>query len=111
MSGARPVVTATSPEAVTEEFDRLVVAALPSVVRSGLDSSPGRLYRAVMARVELPLLRHVLELSGGNQLRAARLLGINRNTLRKRLRQLGLLPSPDHDAQFAAGRARGLPGG
>jgi two-component system nitrogen regulation response regulator GlnG len=49
-------------------------------------------YRAVMARIERPLLRHALELSGGNQLRAARLLGINRNTLRKRLRQLGLLP-------------------
>jgi len=34
----------------------------------------------------------VLDFSGGNQLRAARLLGINRNTLRKRLRVLGLLP-------------------
>ena len=42
-----------------------------------------------MARVEAPLLRHALELSAGNQLKAARLLGI---TLRKRLRLLGLLP-------------------
>ena len=45
-----------------------------------------------MARVELPLLRHVLQMSGGNQLKAARVLGINRNTLRKRLRVLGVLP-------------------
>jgi two-component system nitrogen regulation response regulator GlnG len=45
-----------------------------------------------MARVEAPLLRHALELSAGNQLKAARLLGINRNSLRKRLRLLGLLP-------------------
>jgi DNA-binding protein Fis len=45
-----------------------------------------------MARVEQPLLRHALELCGGNQLKAAKLLGINRNTLRKRLRLLGLLP-------------------
>src|SRR4030095_3866316 len=44
--------------------------------------------------LELPLLRHVLDFSGGNQLKAARLLGINRNTLRKRLRVLGLLPQP-----------------
>jgi len=42
--------------------------------------------------VEQPLLRHALELCGGNQLKAAKLLGINRNTLRKRLRLLGLLP-------------------
>jgi two-component system, NtrC family, nitrogen regulation response regulator GlnG len=46
-----------------------------------------------MARVEQPLLRHALELCGGNQLKAAKLLGINRNTLRKRLRLLGLLPA------------------
>lgn len=42
--------------------------------------------------MEALLLRHALELSAGNQLKAARLLGIDRNTLRKRLRLLGLLP-------------------
>ncbi len=76
-----------------DEFERLVIAALPLVV-SGVVAQQGRsLYRSVLARVEGPLLRHALELSGGNQLKAARLLGINRNTLRKRLRLLGLLPS------------------
>ena len=75
-----------------EEFERLVTEALPSVVGETAPMSEGRLYRSVMARVELPLLWHVVELSGGNQLKAARLLGINRNTLRKRLRLLGLLP-------------------
>ena len=74
------------------EFERLVVSALPALVREEGTTDRGRLYRTVMARVELPLLRHVLQLSGGNQLKAARLLGINRNTLRKRLRVLGLLP-------------------
>ena len=83
-------------EAGTDDFDRLVAASLPWVVRESLDHGSGRVYRAVMTRVELPLLRHVLELAGGNQLKAARLLGINRNTLRKRLRQLGLLPTPDN---------------
>src|SRR6266542_4149872 len=77
----------------TEDFERLVDAALPSLVREAASAEGGRLYRSVMARVELPLLRQALELSGGNQLKAARLLGINRNTLRKRLRLLGLLPS------------------
>lgn len=76
------------------ELERLVQTALPALVREEGAADRGRLYRAVMARLELPLLRHVLELSGGNQLKAARLLGINRNTLRKRLRVLGLLPQP-----------------
>lgn len=75
----------------TESFDELVTSTLPSVVTEAT-AAGGRLHRSVMARVERPLLRHVLELCGGNQLKAAKLLGINRNTLRKRLRLLGLLP-------------------
>lgn len=74
------------------ELERLVQSALPTLVREEVAGDKGRLYRVVMARLELPLLRHVLDFSGGNQLKAARLLGINRNTLRKRLRVLGLLP-------------------
>jgi two-component system, NtrC family, nitrogen regulation response regulator GlnG len=106
MSSARPVAAVASrPDAAQEEFDRLVEAALPSVVGATLAAGPGRVYRAVMARMELPLLRHALELSGGNQLRAARLLGINRNTLRKRLRQLGILPSPAAAAREGEDRA------
>ena len=79
---------------VLTKFEELVTAALPRFVREAAPVESGRLYKSVMARVELPLLRQALELSGGNQLKAARLLGINRNTLRKRLRLLGLLPSP-----------------
>ena len=75
-----------------ESFDELVTSTLPSLVREMTAAEGGRIYRSVMARVELPLLRHALELCGGNQLKAAKLLGINRNTLRKRLRLLGLLP-------------------
>src|SRR5215813_7763489 len=75
----------------TAKFEELLDAALPSFVREAALVENGRLYRSIMTRIELPLLRQALELSGGNQLRAARLLGINRNTLRKRLRLLGLL--------------------
>jgi two-component system nitrogen regulation response regulator GlnG len=75
-----------------ESFDELVTGVLPSLVKEATAADGGRIYRSVMARVELPLLRHALELCGGNQLKAAKLLGINRNTLRKRLRSLGLLP-------------------
>jgi two-component system nitrogen regulation response regulator GlnG len=75
-----------------EAFDRLVSQILPSVVDAALAAGRPLLYRRILARVERPLLRHVLARCGGNQLRAARLLGVNRNTLRKRLRTLGLLP-------------------
>lgn len=48
------------------------------------------LYDEVIARVERPLLALVLEQTGGNQLRAAQILGLNRNTLRKKLALHGL---------------------
>lgn len=51
---------------------------------------PARLYNLVMREVELPLFRAVLEYADGNQSRAAVILGINRGTLRKKLRTLGL---------------------
>ena len=51
---------------------------------------PARLYDMVMREVELPLFRAVLDYSEGNQSRAAVILGINRGTLRKKLRTLGL---------------------
>jgi two-component system nitrogen regulation response regulator GlnG len=41
---------------------------------------------------ERPLLETTLERTNGNQVRAAQILGINRNTLRKKLTQLGLAP-------------------
>jgi two-component system nitrogen regulation response regulator GlnG len=87
-----------------ESFEAFVTDAVPALV-SEARAGGGRIYRAVMARMELPLLRHALELCGGNQLRAARLLGINRNTLRKRLRLLGLLPASEKIAAKAARQA------
>jgi two-component system, NtrC family, nitrogen regulation response regulator GlnG len=89
----------------TESFDDLVITTLPSLV-SEAGAQGGRLYRTVMARVEQPLLRHALELCGGNQLKAAKLLGINRNTLRKRLRLLGLLPPNGTNGSKTGGAAR-----
>jgi Fis family transcriptional regulator len=51
---------------------------------------PARLYDLVLREVEEPLFRAVLDYAAGNQSRAAVILGINRGTLRKRLRELGL---------------------
>lgn len=48
------------------------------------------LYQMVMATVEKPMLEAVLHHTRGNQTRAAEVLGINRGTLRKKLKQYGL---------------------
>lgn len=48
-------------------------------------------YELVLAEVEEPLLRVVMEYTGNNQSRAAAMLGLNRGTLRKKLRQYKLL--------------------
>ena len=48
--------------------------------------APGRLYELVMREVEEPLFRAVLDYVEGNQSRAAEVLGINRGTLRKKLK-------------------------
>jgi Fis family transcriptional regulator, factor for inversion stimulation protein len=51
---------------------------------------PARVYDMVLREVEEPLFRAVLDYAAGNQSRAAVILGINRGTLRKKLRELGL---------------------
>jgi len=51
---------------------------------------PPGLYHRVIAEVEHPLLKLALEATGGNQLKAAELLGINRNTLRSKLTALNI---------------------
>jgi len=48
-------------------------------------------YQTVLAEMEIPLLEKVLEHTRGNQTRAAEMLGLNRGTLRKKLKQYGLL--------------------
>jgi two-component system nitrogen regulation response regulator GlnG len=48
------------------------------------------LYERVLREVERPLIALTLEATGGNQLQAARVLGLNRNTLRKKLRELDI---------------------
>jgi len=52
---------------------------------------PDGLYDMVMEEVESPLFEVVLQYTRGNQSKAAALLGINRGTLRKKLKQYGLL--------------------
>lgn len=52
----------------------------------------GTVYAQALAAFEKPLIEHALGETSGNQLRAAKLLGINRNTLRKRIGELSIEP-------------------
>lgn len=52
---------------------------------------PGDLYELVLGEVEEPLFKAVMDYTGGNQSQAAGILGINRGTLRKKLKTYSLL--------------------
>lgn len=51
---------------------------------------PSQLYDMVLSEIERPLFQVVMQQAQSNQTRAAKMLGINRNTLRKKLKQHGL---------------------
>ena len=56
----------------------------------GKELPPPGLYDRIIRQVELPLLTVALAATRGNQIRAAELLGMNRNTLRTRIRALDI---------------------
>jgi two-component system nitrogen regulation response regulator GlnG len=56
----------------------------------GEDLPPPGLYQRVLGEVEYPLILAALTATRGNQIKAADLLGLNRNTLRKKIRELGV---------------------
>jgi Fis family transcriptional regulator len=68
---------------------------LASCVRSALEAyfkdldgePPHAVYDMLLGCVEKPMLEYVLNRAGGNQSKAAEILGLNRNTLRKKLKQ------------------------
>jgi len=50
----------------------------------------GVLHKTILEAVEKPLIEDVLERTEGNQLKAARLLGINRNTIRAKIKRYSI---------------------
>ena len=50
----------------------------------------GVLYKSILENVEKPMIEHALERTEGNQFRAAKMLGMNRNTIRSKIKKLGI---------------------
>jgi len=79
--------TAKSPKDLSEMVERYLSAHFASY---GRELPPPGLYDRVLQHVERPLLMAALAATRGNQIRAASLLGLNRNTLRKKIRDLDI---------------------
>lgn len=54
---------------------------------------PPGLYGRVLPLIEKPLIEMTLRATAGNQLKAAHVLGLNRNTLRKKIKELHISPT------------------
>jgi two-component system, NtrC family, nitrogen regulation response regulator GlnG len=69
---------------------RLVERKARALFASAQSAGTGEIYHIILSEIERFLLQVVLDETDGNQLRTADLLGINRNTLRKKIRALGV---------------------
>jgi two-component system nitrogen regulation response regulator GlnG len=80
------VIFAEDQKKIKEIVDRM----LKTEGYAATEEKEGRLYRSVLDKVEKQLLEYVLERTEGNQLKSSRILGINRNTLRSKIKSLGI---------------------
>jgi len=71
----------TNLEALFKDLDDIFINAERSVV-----------YKTVVEAVEKPLIEKALERTFGNQLKAAKILGIHRNTLKTKIGKFGIRP-------------------
>ena len=72
-------------------IDEAVARSLERYFRDLEGTQPTCIYQMVIQAVERPMLEVVMREAQGNQLRASEMLGINRNTLRKKLQTHGML--------------------
>ena len=82
-----PAEGGSSPKDLAEQVERYLAAYFGTF---GRDLPPPGLYDRIIRQVEQPLLSAALTATRGNQIRAAELLGLNRNTLRSRIKALDI---------------------
>src|SRR5216117_2871661 len=71
-------------------LEEAVRRRLAELLAADAAARPSDLHALLISAVERPLIEVVLERAGGNQVKAAEMLGINRNTLRKKITELGI---------------------
>jgi two-component system nitrogen regulation response regulator GlnG len=71
-------------------LEEAVRRRLSELLSADAGAAAGELHATLIGAVERPLIEVVLERAGGNQVKAAEMLGINRNTLRKKIGELGI---------------------
>ncbi len=72
----------------TNELAEAVKRSLERYYRDMDGETPTAIYEMVLKNIEKPMIETVLGFAEGNQSLAASMLGINRNTLRKKMQQL-----------------------
>lgn len=80
------VQTQEKPQPLSNAVQKAVANYLQQLNGQDVDD----LYELVLSELEKPLLEEVMKYTRGNQTRAANLMGINRGTLRKKLKQYGM---------------------
>jgi two-component system, NtrC family, nitrogen regulation response regulator GlnG len=88
---AQPALPPSGDEPRAEENLSAAVERHLAAYFAGFDGlPPAGLYHRILREIEYPLLTAALAATRGNQIRAADLLGVNRNTLRKKIRDLDI---------------------
>lgn len=87
-------LTVSMLNAQAQQVDRPLRENVKQAVRNYLRNldgqDPTELYELVLSEIEYPMLDMVMQHTRGNQTRAATMLGINRGTLRKKLKKYGM---------------------
>jgi two-component system nitrogen regulation response regulator GlnG len=73
-----------------DSLDELITARLLNLIDLTQEPLPNGIYDLIMRSVEKPLIEAVLKIAKGNKKKAAKILGINRNTLAKKLEDFGI---------------------
>jgi len=87
---AAPYLKSKKTEKV-DAFDEFMAAKLLTLINSFEEIPPSGIYDIVIRKVEKPLIEAILKATKGNKKRAAAMLGINRNTLSKKMEELGIV--------------------